>query len=104
MGIQYNIFAPQILSDETRDGVRHITVAPSSRVCSQQIDVDIKDDIVLRVKYTGGCDGNTQGVAALAAGMKVSDACERLRGIDCRGRGTSCPDQLSQALLYALEK
>ncbi|MBP5486661.1 MAG: TIGR03905 family TSCPD domain-containing protein, partial [Bacteroidales bacterium] len=51
-----------------------------------------------RVKYTNGCNGNTQGVAALIAGMKVDDAIRRLDGINCKGRGTSCPDQLARVL------
>ena len=67
-------------------------------VCSRAIDIEIEDGIVTRVEYHGGCSGNTQGVAALVRGMRVEDAIERLSGIDCRGRGTSCPDQLSIAL------
>ncbi|MBQ5855345.1 MAG: TIGR03905 family TSCPD domain-containing protein, partial [Alistipes sp.] len=51
-----------------------------------------------RVQFVGGRGGNTQGVAALVAGMKISDAIQKLKGIDCAGRGTSCPDQLAKAL------
>ena len=67
-------------------------------VCSRAIEIEIKDGIIERVQYIGGCHGNTQGVAALVRGMRVEDAITRLSGIDCRGRGTSCPDQLSVAL------
>ena len=67
-------------------------------VCSRAIEIEVEDDVILRVKYIGGCHGNTQGVAALIRGMRVEDAIERLSGIDCRGRGTSCPDQLARAL------
>ena len=67
-------------------------------VCSRAIEIEIEDGIIERVQYIGGCHGNTQGVAALVRGMRVEDAIERLSGIDCRGRGTSCPDQLSIAL------
>lgn len=67
-------------------------------VCSRAIDIEVKDDIIESVKFTGGCNGNTQGVAALVAGMKVDDAISRLKGINCNGRGTSCPDQLARAL------
>lgn len=67
-------------------------------VCSRAIEIEIDGGIIERVQYIGGCHGNTQGVAALIRGMRVEDAIERLSGIDCRGRGTSCPDQLSNAL------
>ncbi len=66
--------------------------------CSRAIEFDVEGDTIASVKFVGGCDGNTQGVAALVKGMKVSDAIARLEGIDCRGRGTSCPDQLAKAL------
>lgn len=67
-------------------------------VCSRAIEIEVEDGVILRVQYIGGCHGNTQGVAALIRGMRVEDAIERLSGIDCRGRGTSCPDQLARAL------
>ena len=67
-------------------------------VCSRAIDIEVKDGIIESVKFTGGCNGNTQGVAALVTGMKVDDAISRLKGINCNGRGTSCPDQLAIAL------
>jgi uncharacterized protein (TIGR03905 family) len=67
-------------------------------VCSQLIDVVVEDGKVSSVQFIGGCHGNTQGVAALIRGMEVHEAIARLEGIDCRGRGTSCPDQLAQAL------
>ena len=65
--------------------------------CSQQILIDAEGDTIKEVKFIGGCTGNTQGVARLAAGMKVDEAIARLKGIICRG-GTSCPDQLARAL------
>ena len=67
-------------------------------VCSRNIEIEVKEGIVKAVKFTGGCEGNTQGVAALIKGMKVEEEIKRLKGIDCRGRGTSCPDQLAIAL------
>ena len=70
--------------------------------CSRQIDIELDNDIIRSVRFTGGCDGNTQGVAALVRGMKVEEAIARLEGIDCLGRGTSCPDQLARALRQAL--
>ena len=67
-------------------------------VCSRMIHITVEDDIVTDVKFIGGCHGNTQGVAALVKGMTVADVIARLNGIDCGGRGTSCPDQLANAL------
>ena len=66
--------------------------------CSQAIDIEVENGIVESVQFIGGCHGNTQGVAALVKGMKVEDVIAKLEGIDCRGRGTSCPDQLAKAL------
>lgn len=68
-------------------------------VCSRKIDIEIENGIILSVKYSGGCAGNTQGVAALIKGMSVDDAIERLGGIRCGFKATSCPDQLAQALI-----
>ena len=67
-------------------------------VCSSAIEICIDNDVIQSVKYHGGCSGNTQGVAALVAGMKVEDAIQRLSGIRCGFKSTSCPDQLSVAL------
>lgn len=72
-------------------------------VCSRMIHVEVEDGIVTEARFLGGCNGNTQGVAALVKGMAVTDAIERLSGIDCNGRGTSCPDQLANALREVLE-
>lgn len=67
--------------------------------CSKQIDIVLNDDgIIESVKFTGGCPGNTQGVAALVAGMHIDEAIKRLEGIKCGPRSTSCPDQLANAL------
>lgn len=68
-------------------------------VCSKKIIIDVEDGIVNNVKFVGGCSGNTQGVGALAKGMKVEDVVERLQGIRCGARPTSCPDQLTKALV-----
>jgi len=66
--------------------------------CSRQIDIRLDGDTIDEVNFVGGCHGNTQGIAALVKGMRVEEAIARLEGIDCRGRGTSCPDQLARAL------
>ncbi len=73
-------------------------------VCSRAINIAIEDGIVAEVTYMGGCSGNTQGVAALVKGMKVEEAIERLSGIRCGPKSTSCPDQLAQALSEYLAK
>ncbi len=66
--------------------------------CSRQIELSVDDDRVESVKFIGGCAGNTQGVAALVEGMLIDDAIERLKGIKCGFKPTSCPDQLACAL------
>lgn len=72
-------------------------------VCSRIIELDIENDIIQDCRFIGGCNGNLQGIGKLVQGMEVSDAIERLEGIDCGGRGTSCPDQLACALRAAQE-
>lgn len=70
--------------------------------CSRQIDFEITDDGKIGdVSFAGGCHGNTQGLSALLRGMSPDEAIRRLEGIDCRGKGTSCPDQLAKALREA---
>jgi uncharacterized protein (TIGR03905 family) len=66
--------------------------------CSRQIIIDVQDDIITNIQFVGGCPGNTQGVAALAVGMKTDEVIKRLRGIKCGFKPTSCPDQLACAL------
>lgn len=73
---------------------------PSDEVCSQEIylRVDADSDIVEEIRFTGGCHGNTQGIAALVKGMKREEVIARLRGIRCKKKSTSCPDQLARVL------
>lgn len=87
-----------VISDVTKDGVRHITAKPSSLVCSRQIDFDIKGGRLYNVVYTGGCPGNLIAVGRLVEGKKVDDVVKLLDGVDCGGRGTSCTDQLVRIL------
>ena len=70
--------------------------------CSSQIEVELDGDIVKDVKFTGGCNGNLKAIPRLVEGMKAEDAIERMRGIRCGFKNTSCPDQLSIALTEAL--
>ena len=65
--------------------------------CSRQILIDIEGNIIKHVEFVGGCAGNTQGVARLAENRPITEVIELCKGIQCRG-GTSCPDQLAQAL------
>ncbi|MCX4363731.1 MAG: TIGR03905 family TSCPD domain-containing protein [Clostridia bacterium] len=69
-----------------------------SGVCSRNISFDVEDGVVKNVVYTGGCNGNLQGIGKLVEGMKVDEVIARLEGIKCGVRSTSCPDQLAKAL------
>ena len=69
--------------------------------CSRKIILDIEDGVIKSAVFEGGCHGNTQGISKLVEGMRVDDVIARVEGIDCRGRGTSCPDQLAKALKEA---
>lgn len=73
-------------------------------VCSQQIHFDIADNKVTNVSFRGGCNGNLQGISRLIEGMDVNEAISRIEGIKCGVKGTSCPDQLAQALKEAVGK
>ena len=66
--------------------------------CSTSVDVELKDGVIDSVKFTGGCNGNLQGISALVKGMKPEEAISRLKGIRCGFKPTSCPDQLAHAL------
>jgi uncharacterized protein (TIGR03905 family) len=67
-------------------------------VCSTSIDIKLNDGIIEFVSFTGGCNGNSQGISKLVKGMKAEEAIEKLRGTTCGFRSTSCPDQLANAL------
>ena len=73
-------------------------------VCSRQILFDIEDNVIKSVQFVGGCAGNTKGISALVEGMDVDDVIDRLSGIPCGPRPTSCPDQLARALLAYKEQ
>jgi len=66
--------------------------------CSTEINFSIENDIITEVSFKRGCNGNLSGISVLVKGMKVNDAISKLEGIDCNGKGTSCPDQLAVAL------
>lgn len=73
-------------------------------VCSRQMTVEIENGTIMHVDIIGGCNGNLKGIASLVQGMRVEDAIDRLAGIRCGARNTSCPDQLSIALREALSQ
>lgn len=66
--------------------------------CSRKIYIDVEDGKVMDVQYMGGCPGNVQGIARLVSGMPIDEVIERLEGIRCGSKPTSCPDQLATAL------
>lgn len=73
-------------------------------VCSRSISIELDGDILVSAKFEGGCNGNTKGISALVAGMNIDDVINKLEGINCGFRGTSCPDQLANALKQAKEE
>ncbi len=83
--------------------MEHISYIPRG-VCSRHIDIDVEGGVIRAVKFSGGCAGNTQGVARLLVGMTVADAIERLEGIRCGLKPTSCPDQVAVALRKYLDE
>ena len=70
----------------------------TSGTCSTMIDVDVADNIIQSVSFTGGCNGNLQGISSLVKGMNIDEALSKLKGIRCGFKNTSCPDQLAHAL------
>lgn len=74
------------------------TVYNTKGTCSRQIEIELDGETIKKVRFIGGCSGNTQGVAKLVTGMNANDVIRLLRGTDCGGKGTSCPDQLTRAL------
>lgn len=73
-------------------------------VCSQEIIIEIEKDIIKKVTIIGGCAGNTKGVSKLVEGMRIDDVINKLKGIPCGSKDTSCPDQLARALEEIKEK
>ena len=67
-------------------------------VCSQLMTIDVENGIIKKVEIKGGCSGNLQGISKLLVGMLVKEAIEKMEGIRCGNKSTSCPDQLAQAL------
>jgi uncharacterized protein (TIGR03905 family) len=84
--------------NETFDcGVRTIVAQPEG-VCCQAIELKLFGDEIQDVRFYGGCSGNLKGIAALCKGQKIADVQQRLQGITCGPKSTSCPDQFAQFL------
>ena len=79
-----------------------MAVYKTKGVCSRSIEFEIENDTVKSVKFNGGCNGNTQGIASLVKGMKVDDVITRLKGTDCNGRGNTSQVELARALEEAM--
>ena len=86
------------LSDTTSGGIRSTSFATCGLTCSVNINLETEGDTIRKVEIVKGCDGNTKGLARLCEGRKIGEVIALLEGIDCKGRGTSCPDQLARAL------
>ncbi len=67
-------------------------------VCAREIEFEVEDKVVKKVKFISGCNGNLQGISKLVEGMQIEDVIKKLAGIRCGYKDTSCPDQLAKAL------
>lgn len=87
-----------IIANENNSNLHHV-IWKTHGTCSKFINIDIDHDgWVKSVQFIGGCQGNTTGICTLVKGMKATEVKQKLKGINCGSRGTSCPDQLAQAL------
>lgn len=77
--------------------MKEIVFTPSG-ICCKKMIVELKDGKVINLEFNGGCNGNLQGLSSLIKGMEAKEVVTRLKGIDCKGKGTSCPDQLAICL------
>ena len=87
----------KIINDTYTGSVRYV-VGQTEGVCSQAIELLVEGDVILDAAFHGGCNGNLKGIVALCKGQKVSEVKQRLSGITCGPKSTSCPDQFSQLL------
>lgn len=67
-------------------------------VCSTEMIFELEDGVIESLEVMNGCNGNLKGISALVRGQKIEDVIDRLEGITCRSKPTSCPDQIAQAL------
>ena len=78
-----------------------MNVYKTKGTCSHEIHYSVKDGVVESIEVIGGCNGNLKGICRLITGMPVEQVIKAFKGVDCGGRGTSCPDQIAQALEQA---
>ncbi len=78
-----------------------MNVYKTKGTCSREIHYSVKDGVVESIEVIGGCNGNLKGICRLITGMPVEQVIKEFKGVDCGGRGTSCPDQIAQALEQA---
>ena len=90
------------ISLNTVNGVDIVQYQPQG-VCSKLIQMKIKDNIIQDIEIIGGCSGNLKGISVLVKGQNVLEVAQKLQGIPCGTKATSCPDQLSKALLSYIE-
>lgn len=93
----------KIINDTYNGSVRYV-VGQTEGVCSQAIELLVEGNVILDAAFHGGCNGNLKGIVALSKGHKISEVKERLAGITCGGKNTSCPDQFAQLLALVSEK
>ncbi len=84
------------------NGIEVVQYQPKG-VCAKMMQISIKDDIIQNVEVVGGCAGNLSGIGNLVKGMNINEVISRLQGIPCGARPTSCPDQMSKALVAYIE-
>ena len=87
-----------LVKENKNKNMQRMTYTPTGGVCSKLMVIDSEENVIKNVQIVGGCQGNILGLSRLLVGMDIKEAIQRLEGIDCRERGTSCPDQLAQAL------
>ena len=80
------------------------TTYKTTGVCSKEIYIVTNNDIVKSVSFKSGCDGNLQGLSRLIEGLPIKEVIEKLSGIKCSGKNTSCPDQLARALSLIIKQ
>jgi uncharacterized protein (TIGR03905 family) len=86
-----------------QDNVEVIQYQPVG-VCCQAMQVALKDNKIVDAQFFGGCNGNLKGIKSLVTGMSIDEVIEKLQGITCGSKSTSCPDQLAQCLLEYKQK
>ena len=92
-----------ILSIKKEDGFDIVQFQPEG-VCAKMMQIRIKDDIVHSAEFVGGCNGNLSGIGILVKGMPINEIIDKLQGLPCGKRPTSCPDQLTRGLKAYLEQ